>query len=276
MSKGFVLFMGLFLFFSSCKNEQKNPDEGKENNIQNASAMDQPDNKTKNPQIKNLNTDYCMGRFEPKSHADFELIPIQYADRDGMYLRKDVFVAFKAMFEAAKKDGIQLQIRSATRNFDYQKGIWERKWTGATTLSDGTNVAKDIALPKEKALKILEYSSMPGTSRHHWGTDIDLNSFSNSYFEKGEGKVLYDWMQTNAAQYGFCQPYTAKGPDRPHGYNEEKWHWTFRPLGSEITAFAREYLKNQMISGFKGSETATEIDVVGKYVLGINQRCNHH
>ncbi|NJK84501.1 MAG: M15 family metallopeptidase [Saprospiraceae bacterium] len=42
--------------------------------------------------------------------------------------------------------------------------------------------------PQERALKILKYSSMPGTSRHHWGTDIDLNSFSNSYFEQGEGK----------------------------------------------------------------------------------------
>ena len=275
MNNRFVLFIGFFLVISACKNEPKKSNEVAENNIQHASTMDQQNNKQKEPQIKDLTTDYCMGRFEPKSHTDFERIPLQYADREGMYLRKDVFVAFKAMYEAAKKEGIQLQIRSATRNFNYQKGIWERKWTGATTLSDGTNVAKDLTEPKEKALKILEYSSMPGTSRHHWGTDIDLNSFSNSYFEKGEGKKLYDWMLNNAANHGFCQPYTAKGPDRPHGYNEEKWHWTYQPLGSEITAFAKENLKNQMISGFKGSETAIEIDVVGKYVLGINQGCNH-
>ena len=269
------LLIGFLLILSACKNEPKEPKQDSENLVSDASMTKKiPDTKMES-QIKGLDTDYCMGRFEPKSHADFKLIPIKYADRKGMYLRKDVFEAFVKMYEASRKDGIKLQIRSATRNFTYQKGIWERKWTGATVLSDGTNVAKDLSSPKEKALKILEYSSMPGTSRHHWGTDIDLNSFSNAYFEKGDGKRLYDWMLKNAASYGFCQPYTAKGPSRPNGYNEEKWHWTYQPLGSEITTYAQENLKNQMISGFQGSETAVEIDVVGKYVLGINQGCNH-
>ncbi len=270
-----VLIIGMLLIFSACKNESKKTQEELLQVLPDDSVADQKLKNKMTAQIKQLNTDYCMGRFEPKDHSDFKLIPIKYADREGMYLRKDVFEAYVKMYDAAIKEGVALQIRSATRNFTYQKGIWERKWTGATTLSDGTNVAKDLTTPKEKALKILEYSSMPGTSRHHWGTDIDLNSFSNSYFEKGEGKVIYDWLQKNASSFGFCQPYTAKGPLRPNGYNEEKWHWTYQPLGSEITAYAEQNLKNKMITGFKGAETAIEIDVVGKYVLGINQGCNH-
>ena len=262
----------LFLFLTACKNEPKTV-----NDTLVAEVTSSPINAKTNMEthLKNLDTDYCMGRFEPKVHDDFTLIPIKYADRKGMYLRKDVLVAFESMFVAAQKAGIDLQIKSATRNFDYQKGIWERKWTGATLLSDGTNVAKDIHSPSAKALKILEYSSMPGTSRHHWGTDIDLNSFNNAFFEKGQGKLIYDWLTKNAAVYGFCQPYTPKGEKRPNGYNEEKWHWTYKPLGSEITAFAEKNLQNSMITGFKGAETAIEIDVVGKYVLGINQACNH-
>ena len=44
--------------------------------------------------------------------------------------------------------------------------------------------------------EIMKYSSMPSTSRHHWGTDIDLNSLENSYFEKGEGKKYsIGWLQ---------------------------------------------------------------------------------
>lgn len=275
MKVAFVLIIGFLLAFTSCKDKQKEVDLNLENAVSDASISKEIPKTQMKSQIKNLDTDYCMGRFEPNKHSDFEIIPVQYADREGMYLRKDVFAAFKKMFEAAKNEGVNLQIRSATRNFNYQRGIWERKWTGATILSDGTNVAKDLKTSKEKALKILEYSSMPGTSRHHWGTDIDLNAFSNSFFEQGEGKKIYDWLQKNAATYGFCQPYTAKGPQRPNGYNEEKWHWTYRPLGSEITSFAEQYLKNSMIKGFKGAETAEEIDVVGKYVLGINQGCNH-
>lgn len=268
----FVFILGLFILFLGCKNEHGDSKKKIEEPVSKTSAQKTIETKMKT-QLKQWDTDYCMGRFEPNKHADFELIPIQYADREGMYLRKDVFTAFKKMFAAAKQNGIHLQIRSATRNFTYQKGIWERKWTGASILSDGTNVAKDLSSPKEKALKILEYSSMPGTSRHHWGTDIDLNAFSNSYFEKGEGKLIYEWMVNNASSFGFCQPYTAKGANRPNGYNEEKWHWTYKPLGREITAYAEKNLTNQMINGFKGSETAEEIDVVGKYVLGINQGC---
>ena len=114
---------------------------------------------------------------------------------------------------------------------------------------------------------------MPGTSRHHWGTDIDLNAFINEYFERGDGLKLYNWMVANAASYGFCQPYTQKGPKRPDGYNEEKWHWSYLPLAKKLSDQAKQELKDAMISGFDGAEAAQAIGVVEKYVLGINQAC---
>ncbi len=51
---------------------------------------------------------------------------------------------------------------------------------------------------------------MPGTSRHHWGTEIDLNALNNKWFENGKGLKVYQLAYKNAAQYGFHQPYTAK------------------------------------------------------------------
>ena len=217
--------------------------------------------------------DYIMGRFEPKGSSDFVVIPLEYADREGMLLRKETFNDFVKMHKAATAAGIKLVVRSATRNFDYQKGIWERKWTGKTKLSDGTDVSSDISSPKEKALRILEYSSMPGTSRHHWGTDIDLNSFDNDWFRSGEGLKIYNWLIENAHKYGFCQPYTEKGKDRMHGYNEEKWHWSYMPLSQEFTRLAEEELSDEMITGFLGAEQAKEIGVIEKYILGINKSC---
>jgi len=50
---------------------------------------------------------------------------------------------------------------------------------------------------------------MPGTSRHHWGSDVDLYSLEDIDFLKGNGKIIYQWLTDNAASYGFCQPYTA-------------------------------------------------------------------
>jgi len=230
-------------------------------------------NEINHNEMTDISLGHIMGKFDPEIHSDFDTIPREYADRAGMFLHKEALQSFVRMYEAAESEGINLQIRSATRNFDYQKGIWERKWTGKTILSDGINAARDINNDKDRALKILEYSSMPGTSRHHWGTDIDLNSFDNTWFETGEGLKLYNWMQANALTYGFCQPYSPKGPERPDGYEEEKWHWSYLPLSTLYTAKAEKELKDHMINGFLGSSTAEEIGVVEKYVLGINNNC---
>ena len=218
-----------------------------------------------------LDLEYIMGRFDPSKHPDFVIISTKYADKEGMYLRKDTYKAFLDMYEHALKDGIKLQIRSATRNFYAQKSIWEAKWSGARTIEGGENLSVTTPDPKERALKILRYSSMPGSSRHHWGTDIDLNNLENDWFNEGEGLKMYNWLKAHASAYGFCQPYSA---GRPHGYFEERWHWSYTPVAAKLTAYAKAHLKNEMIDGFLGSESATMIDIVKHYVLGINQECN--
>lgn len=245
-----------------------------------ASAQNKPgimkekqENSRKSSHKASFSTDYIMGKFDPSNHADFTRIPQQYRDEKNMFLRKDVLQAFIAMYEAALKEGIRLEIKSATRNFEAQKNIWENKWTGKTLLRGNVNAARDITDPMNRALTILEYSSMPGTSRHHWGTDIDINSFENEWFEVGEGLKLYEWMQKNAASFGFCQPYTALGSDRNTGYFEEKWHWTYMPVSVHITKVAAKKLKDKMLRGFMGAETARKIGVVEKYVQGISPAC---
>ncbi len=217
--------------------------------------------------------DYIMGKFDPAKHPDFERIDVKYASREGLYLHQETYEAFKKMHAAALNSGVQLKILSATRNFYSQKGIWEAKWTGQRKVEDGKDASVAFPDPEERALKILEYSSMPSTSRHHWGTDVDLNSLNNSYFEKEEGLKIYNWLIENAAGFGFCQPYTEKGTDRPYGYNEEKWHWSYLPIARALTYKASKELKDEMVTGFQGSEVATDIGVVEKYVLGINSDC---
>ena len=216
--------------------------------------------------------EYLMGKFDPAKQPEFVRFGKPYADEEGYYLHRLTFEAFAKMYEAAKKDGIRLTIISATRPFTRQKSIWESKWTGRRPV-EGQNLAKAVKDPVERAKTILRYSSMPGTSRHHWGTDVDLNALENSYFEQGRGLKEYQWLQAHAAEYGFCQVYTAKGPKRPYGYEEEKWHWSYLPLAKKLTALAKTELKDEDISGFAGAETAMAIQVVEHYVLGINPDC---
>ena len=114
---------------------------------------------------------------------------------------------------------------------------------------------------------------MPGTSRHHWGTDIDINSLEDSYFLSGQGKKEYEWLTKNAARFGFQQPYTPKDKERPTGYEEEKWHWTYKPISKDLTLQYAKSVTIESIKGFSGAETAESIDIINKYVLGIHPDC---
>lgn len=259
--------LSLFLVFACGSSPQEEAEAAKTETASLPSSVPAP-----KAAIEPLPLKYVVGQFEPAQDSNFVRIDPQYTNKTNIYLHKETYSAFLRMYEAAQKDSITLRIISATRNFNSQKSIWEAKWTGQRKLSDGTNAA-EIADKSQRALRILEYSSMPGTSRHHWGTDIDLNSLNNAFFEKEEGLRIYKWLTTHASTYGFCQPYSPKGSKRPNGYNEEKWHWSYLPLAKRYLQTAKDNLKDQDISGFEGAEIAPAIEVVKNYIFGINEAC---
>lgn len=261
------LLIFIVLLFIACESSQKNTDEAAKNLSEDMTAP------SPSPYQPTFSADFLMGKFDPSEHPQMIEIDSKYADQKGRIMHKEAYAAFQDMHQAAQSDGIQLIIRSALRNFDYQKSIWERKWTGQTILSGNIN-ATEINDPVERAREILKFSSMPGTSRHHWGTDIDMNSFNNTYFESGRGKKEFDWLQENAANFGFCRSYTEKTDNgRTTGYEEEKWHWSYTPLSKIMLKDAQHLLKDSQISGFLGSETATKLSVVENYILGVNLEC---
>ncbi len=148
---------------------------------------------------------------------------------NGFQLRKEAFDAFTNMKNAALKDNISIEVVSSYRNFAHQNRIWERKYKSFT----------QQGLSPEKAIdKIIEYSTIPGTSRHHWGTDMDIidanvaqpkNVLSPSHFEgKGSFVKLKKWMDENSKDYGFYLVYTNE-PDRK-GFKYEPWHYSFKSL----------------------------------------------
>jgi zinc D-Ala-D-Ala carboxypeptidase len=212
---------------------------------------------------------YLLGQFDESNDARFIKLDDTHTkgSATGKYLRKETYEAFIKMATAAKQDGINLFIISATRNFDAQKGIWEDKWDGRK-LVQGKNLTT-VSNLQERAKLILLYSSMPGTSRHHWGTDMDLNSLENSYFASGEGLKIYQWLTAHATEFDFCQPYTSKASGRT-GYEEEKWHWSYLPLSSELQKSYVKSINYSDIKGFKGSEIAKLIKAIEKYVQGVS------
>ncbi|WP_298734426.1 DUF4157 domain-containing protein [uncultured Chitinophaga sp.] len=103
---------------------------------------------------------------------------------------------------------------------DRSKGVDRSKWLGSTS--------------KERLDIILKFSALPGTSRHHWGTEVDLNSVEVADWKPGKKDSLADldtWLQANAPKVGLIQSYTA---GRKGGYSEEPWHYSYAPIAEGL------------------------------------------
>ncbi|RLD41620.1 MAG: D-alanyl-D-alanine carboxypeptidase family protein [Bacteroidetes bacterium] len=210
-----------------------------------------------------------MGKVNPKKDIHFVKIENTYTSKTNIYLRESAYNAYKNMFKSAQSEGITLNIISAFRSFYHQKSIWEAKWTGKRKVN-GQDLSKNIPNIYKRAETILHFSSMPGSSRHHWGTDIDIYDLNNSTFENGQGLKVYKWLQNNAFRYGFYQVYTA---NRPFGYEEEKWHWSYLPLAKPMINTFNKLMSNSDFNGFLGAQTADSLQIIQHYVNGINQEC---
>jgi len=162
---------------------------------------------------------------------------------DGHRLQADVAGAFAALVEDARLAGFELAIASSHRSFDRQLAIWNGKASGERPVyDDGDREVTLATLPAAAQLHaILRFSAIPGTSRHHWGTDLDVYDAAAvapdyrvqlSQREVGAGgpfAALHDWLDVRMAageSHGFYRPYSE---DRG-GVAPERWHLSFAPL----------------------------------------------
>ena len=122
----------------------------------------------------------------------------------------------------------------------------------------GVDVAKDI----------LTYSSMPGSSRHHWGTDVDLYSLEPSAFESGAGKQTVEWLRVHASTFGYAEVYTQDSSRT--GYLPEPWHWSYVPLSRPFLKAYLDSVRSSDFSSFLGSEQARSVNIINHYVAGVD------
>lgn len=224
-------------------------------------------------QVDTMSVEFLLGHFDAEIQPDFVLIEPPYSSRPEMYMQKEAYESFLAMAEEAENEGINFCILSAFRNFEYQANIWNNKWQGLSPINGTIDACITYPEGLIRAQKIMEYSAMPGTSRHHWGTDIDINALEDEYFETQEGQKVYSWLAKNGNRYGFFQPYNDPKINLRKGYNEEKWHWSFLPLARPLTHRAQNLIKDNHIVGFEGDQYSDALNVVENYIMGINPTC---
>jgi len=161
---------------------------------------------------------------------------------DGHRLQAEVARAFAALQRDARAAGFDLAIASSFRSFSRQLAIWNAKASGARAVHDDHGHVMVLAnLPPAQQLHaILRFSALPGTSRHHWGTDLDVydaGAVPGGYRveltprEVAAGGVfdpLHCWLDARMAageSYGFYRPYDQ---DRG-GVAPERWHLSHAP-----------------------------------------------
>ena len=155
----------------------------------------------------------------------------------GAAIHPEALDAFLAMKADAAHAGIDIAITSAFRDFEAQQRIWNLKWSGQRTLYDADGEPRDHAAlaPEELLEAILCWSALPGASRHHWGTEIDVidrAAMPEGYrvqllpSEAAPGGLfhpLHRWLDANMQRYGFFRPYSSfRGGVRP-----EAWHLSY-------------------------------------------------
>jgi len=155
-------------------------------------------------------------------------------------LHRSALAAFLAMRRAATADGLDLAAQSSFRDFQRQLAIWNGKFSGSRPMNDAAGQRIDaFALdPAARIDAILMWSALPGASRHHWGTDLDLidrNATAAEYRPRlipeefapaGPYARLGAWLDANAARFGFFRPFRGV----LSGVQPEPWHYSFAPV----------------------------------------------
>lgn len=182
------------------------------------------------------------------SNIDFELL--------GCGIHRDVIEPFQFLQQRAKKEGFELAIASGYRDFDRQLQIWNAKANGerAVLSSDGKPLDITRLDPWQQVQAILRWSALPGASRHHWGTDIDIYdraAMPENYQLRltaeeaiGDGifAPLHQWLDQQfklKKNQDFFRPYSLD----QGGIAPERWHLSYAPLASKFQqAFTLDHL----------------------------------
>lgn len=200
-------------------------------------------------------------------------------------LRTEALVKFREMAAQLCRDtGLSISLFSDNRTAAEQRSIWagKRASAGAMAAERGCTLAPSgAARERSIATCILKYNSMPGSSRHHWGSDVDINSAENSYWNGATGKKIKTWLDANAEKYGFCQPYAGKAAGlRKAGYNDEAWHWSYMPFAADmLTEYVARVSDKDIVAALGGAASGLkEADVAAlrirqDYVGTIAAKC---
>jgi len=152
----------------------------------------------------------------------------------------DTAAAFLRLRAAAARDGIELRPYSSFRGYEAQARIWAAKFSGRAPLYDIDGQPRDRrGMSEDDVIRhILDWSALPGASRHQWGTEIDVvdaavmppgykpQLLPAEVADGGLFAPLHRWLDAHIHEHGFFRPYARfQG-----GMFPEPWHLSHAPV----------------------------------------------
>jgi LAS superfamily LD-carboxypeptidase LdcB len=233
-----------------------------------------------------------LGSFRMKpanlvGQSETHLCEASEANRLSVSVHRDVVTPFDALRAAAAGEGFDVAILSGFRGFERQLSIWNRKARGDLAVLDSDARPVDITTLSEHELvfAILRWSALPGASRHHWGTDLDVYDAAarptgyvvelvpNEYDGEGMFSPFSSWLDgriANGTSFGFFRPYDR---DR-NGVAPERWHLSYAPLAKDyaemltVDVLRRVVERSEML--LKGVVLANLDEILDRFVKNTN------
>jgi LAS superfamily LD-carboxypeptidase LdcB len=166
-------------------------------------------------------------------------VPSKLVDFQGVSVHQELLLSLNSLAVEATSAGFDLAVASGFRSVERQCQIWNAKALGLRPVLDDAGVPLEVGCLDPEALMfaILRWSALPGTSRHHWGTDIDV--YDRAALPTGQSLQLtlaecqgpfapfHQWLNAQLAQPDaqFFRPYKAPFG----GVAPEPWHLSFAP-----------------------------------------------
>lgn len=153
-------------------------------------------------------------------------------------MHRDCVSSWLLLREKALQEGFDLAAASAYRGFSRQLAIWNEKARGERPVLDIQETPIDIAAMSERDIlfAILQWSALPGASRHHWGSEIDIYERSllpqgyslkltlEETLEHGVLGEFYEWLNMQFAGGSFCGFFRPYYPANRCSVGCEPWH----------------------------------------------------
>jgi len=192
--------------------------------------------------------------------------------------------ALLAMRAAARLADIQLEVVSGFRDFKRQVAIWTAKFNGQRRLLDraGRELRREALDEAALVDAILIWSALPGASRHHWGSELDVIDAAQlgagnrpelvpeEFAPGGCFARLHTWLDANMRSFGFFRPYTT---DRG-GVQPEPWHLSFAPVSQPaLRELSLEVLREALLAADmpgQGAVLERLPELYQRYVIAVD------